>query len=136
MSRGWYIEPQAQLTLGYLGGDSYQTSNGITVQQGGINSAVGRVGFNLGREIGNQANIYVKANLLHEFGGGYDVTMADSRGTRFKAADTFNDTWFEYGIGVALKTGSNSHIYVDVERSSGSDFKKDWQWNAGARWTF
>ena len=27
LSRGWYIEPQAQLTLGYLGGDSYQTSN-------------------------------------------------------------------------------------------------------------
>lgn len=136
LSRGWYIEPQAQLTLGYLGGDSYQTSNGITVQQGGINSAVGRVGFNLGREIGNQANIYVKANLLHEFGGGYDVTMADSGGNRFKAADDFNDTWFEYGIGAALKTGSNSHIYIDVERSSGSDFKKDWQWNAGARWTF
>lgn len=136
LSRGWYIEPQAQLTLGYLGGDSYQTSNGITVQQGGINSAVGRVGFNLGREIGNQANIYVKANLLHEFGGGYDVTMADSGGNRFKAADVFNDTWFEYGIGAALKTGSNSHIYIDVERSSGSDFKKDWQWNAGARWTF
>lgn len=136
LSRGWYIEPQAQLTLGYLGGDSYQTSNGITVQQGGINSVVGRVGFNLGREIGNQANIYVKANLLHEFGGGYDVTMADSGGNRFKAADVFNDTWFEYGIGAALKTGSNSHIYIDVERSSGSDFKKDWQWNAGARWTF
>lgn len=136
LSRGWYIEPQAQLTLGYLGGDSYQTSNGITVQQGGINSAVGRVGFNLGREIGNQANIYVKANLLHEFGGGYDVTMADSGGNRFKAADAFNDTWFEYGIGAALKTGSNSHIYIDVERSSGGDFKKDWQWNAGARWTF
>lgn len=136
LSRGWYIEPQAQLTLGYLGGDSYQTSNGITVQQGGINSAVGRVGFNLGREIGNQANIYVKANLLHEFGGGYDVTMADSGGNRFKAADDFNDTWFEYGIGAALKTGSNSHIYIDVERSSGSDFKKGWQWNAGARWTF
>lgn len=136
LSRGWYIEPQAQLTLGYLGGDSYQTSNGITVQQDGINSAVGRVGFNLGREIGNQANIYVKANLLHEFGGGYDVTMADSGGNRFKAADAFNDTWFEYGIGAALKTGSNSHIYIDVERSSGGDFKKDWQWNAGARWTF
>lgn len=40
LSRGWYIEPQAQLTLGYLGGDSYQTSNGITVQQGGINSVL------------------------------------------------------------------------------------------------
>ena len=64
------------------------------------------------------------------------LTMADSGGNRFKAADAINDTWIEYGIGAALKTGSNSHIYIDVERSCGSDFKKDWQWNAGARWTF
>lgn len=133
---GWYIEPQVQLTLGYLGGDRYETNNGVTVQQSGINSAVSRVGFNLGRDISESANIYVKANLLHEFGGGYDVTMTDSQGNRFRVDDAFNDTWVEYGIGAAFKTGSNSHVYVDVERGSGSDFKKDWQWNAGARWTF
>ena len=135
LHNGWYIEPQAQFTLGYLGGDSYTTSNGIEVSQSGIKSAVGRIGFNIGKEVGTKGVVYAKANLLHEFGGGYDVTMYDGR-DRVKVGDTFNDTWFEYGVGAAFATGKNSHVYLDVERSSGSDFTKDWQWNIGARWTF
>ena len=135
LKHGWYIEPQAQFTLGYLGGDNYFTSNGIEVSQSGIKSAVGRIGFNIGKEVGSRGIVYAKANLLHEFGGGYDVTMSDSSG-QLKTSDTFNDTWFEYGVGAAVATGKNSHIYLDVERSAGSDFTKDWQWNVGARWTF
>ena len=121
--------------MGYLGGDSYTTSNGIEVSQSGIKSAVGRIGFNIGKEVGSKGVVYAKANLLHEFGGGYDVTMYDGR-DRVKVGDTFNDTWFEYGVGAAFAAGKNSHVYLDVERSSGSDFTKDWQWNIGARWTF
>lgn len=135
LHNGWYIEPQAQVTLGYLGGDSYTTSNGIEVSQSGIKSAVGRIGFNIGKEVGSKGVVYAKANLLHEFGGGYDVTMYDGR-DGVKVGDTFNDTWFEYGVGAAFAAGKNSHVYLDVERSSGSDFTKDWQWNIGARWTF
>ena len=135
LKNGWYIEPQAQFTLGYLGGDSYTSSNGINVDQSGINSAVGRIGFNIGKAVGNKGIVYAKANLLHEFGGGYDVTMTDSSG-RVSVSDSFNDTWFEYGIGAAFASGKNSHVYFDVERSTGSDFKKDWQWNVGARWNF
>ena len=135
LQNSWYIEPQAQFTLGYLGGDSYTTSNGIEVSQSGIKSAVGRIGFNIGKEVGSKGVVYAKANLLHEFGGGYDVTMYDGR-DGVKVGDTFNDTWFEYGVGAAFAAGKNSHVYLDVERSSGSDFTKDWQWNIGARWTF
>ena len=135
LKNGWYVEPQAQFTLGYLGGDSYTASNGIEVNQSGIKSAVGRIGFNIGKQIGSKGLVYAKANLLHEFGGGYDVTMADSSG-RVKVSDSFNDTWFEYGIGTAFAAGKNSHVYFDVERSAGSDFTKDWQWNIGARWNF
>lgn len=135
LQKGWYIEPQAQFTLGYLGGDNYTTSNGIQVDQSGIKSAVGRIGFNIGKEVGSRGIVYAKANLLHEFGGGYDVTMHDGTDS-VKTGDTFNDTWFEYGIGAAFATGRTSHIYLDVERSSGSDFTKDWQWNVGVRWTF
>ena len=135
LKKGWYIEPQAQFSLGYLGGDNYTTSNGIEVSQSGIKSAVGRVGFNIGKELGGKGMVYAKANLLHEFGGDYNVTMCDGRDS-VKVGDTFNDTWFEYGIGTAFATGKNSHIYLDVERSAGSDFTKDWQWNIGARWTF
>ena len=41
------------------------TSNGISVRQGGIRSALGRIGFNLGKDIDEKTNIYLKANLLH-----------------------------------------------------------------------
>lgn len=131
LKNGWYIEPQAQFTLGYLGGDCYTASNGIEVNQSGIKSAVGRVGFNIGKAIGSKGIIYAKANLLHEFGGSYNVTMTDSSG-RVNVSDSFNDTWFEYGIGAAFASGKNSHVYFDIERSSGSDFTKDWLWNIGA----
>lgn len=134
--KGWYIEPQGQLTLGYLGGDNYTTSNGIAVRQGGIRSALGRIGFNLGKDIDEKTNIYLKANLLHEFGGGYHAAMTDSSGSRIKIDRSFKDTWFEYGIGAAIQTGTNNHVYLDFERSAGGDFKKDWSWNVGARWTF
>lgn len=66
---------------------------------------------------------------------GYDVEMRAADGS-LTVSNTYNDTWFEYGVGIAMATGDNSHIYFDVERSTGSDFYKDWQWNAGMRWNF
>ena len=136
---GWYIEPQGQLTLGYFGGDNYRAKYAdqyIDVHQSGIPSVLGRIGFNIGRDIDENTNIYLKANLLHEFCGDYDVDMVDSAGNRRTESDTFNDTWFEYGIGAAIKTGKNNHIYFDFEKTAGGDFEKDWAWNAGMRWTF
>lgn len=136
---GWYIEPQGQLTLGYFGGDNYRAKYAdqyIDVHQSGIPSVLGRVGFNIGRDIDENTNVYLKANLLHEFCGDYDVDMVDSAGNRRTESDTFNDTWFEYGIGAAIKTGKNNHIYFDFEKTAGGDFEQDWAWNAGMRWTF
>ena len=132
---GWYVEPQAQMTVGYLGSSSYM-SNKVQVDQSGISSVVGRLGFNLGQDIDKKTNFYVKANLLHEFSGSYDVAFTDKFGNRAKLDDDFNDTWFEYGAGVAFQGSKNNYFYLDVERSAGSDYKKDWQWNVGASWTF
>lgn len=134
---GWYIEPQVQITLGYLGGDRFKTSNDIEVHQEGIKSALGRLGFNLGKDIDAKTNIYIKGNWLHEFGGSYKATLYDrTGGDHVTIEQSYNDTWFEYGVGAAIQTGKNNHIYFDLERSVGGDFKKDWNWNVGARWTF
>lgn len=136
---GWYIEPQGQLTVGYFGGDNYRAkyaNDYIDVHQSGIPSVLGRIGFNIGRDIDENTNIYLKANLLHEFCGDYDIDMVDSAGNRRTESDTFNDTWFEYGIGAAIKTGKNNHLYFDFEKTAGGDFEKDWAWNVGMRWTF
>ena len=136
LKNNWYIEPQAQLTFGRLRGTDYTTSNGIRVDQDGIDSFVGRIGFNIGKDINEKTNIYLKANLMHEFGGGYNASMVDASGTKARLDRNFDDTWFEYGLGAAVQTGKNNYFYVDVERSAGSDYKKDWQWNVGARWSF
>lgn len=136
LKNNWYIEPQAQLTFGRLRGTDYTTSNGIRVDQDGIDSFVGRIGFNIGKDINEKTNIYLKANLMHEFGGGYNASMVDAGGTKARLDRDFDDTWFEYGIGIAYQASENNHFYFDIERSTGSDFKKDWQWNVGARWTF
>ena len=136
LKNNWYIEPQAQLTFGRLRGTDYTTSNGIRVDQDGIDSFVGRIGFNIGKDINEKTNIYLKANLMHEFGSGYNASMVDASGTKARLDRNFDDTWFEYGLGAAVQTGKNNYFYVDVERSAGSDYKKDWQWNVGARWSF
>lgn len=132
---GWYIEPQAQMTIGYLGGSNY-SAGAAQVEQNGVTSVLGRIGFNLGRDINSKTNFYVKANLLHEFAGDYEIRFKDAYGNKLKIEDDFNDTWFEYGLGLAYQAGKNNHLYFDVARSTGGDFKKDWQWNVGARWTF
>lgn len=135
-AKGWYIEPQAQLRWGYFSGTNYTMSNGVSVRQSGISSLLGRVGFNIGRDIGKHGNIYVKANLYHEFCGDYSIYMHDDAGNSYQRSDVFDDTWFEYGIGAAFKWGDGARFYIDAERSAGGDYEKEWTINAGLAWTF
>lgn len=66
---------------------------------------MGRIGFNIGKDINEKTNIYLKANLMHEFGGGYNASMVDAGGTKARLDRDFDDTWFEYGLGAAVQTG-------------------------------
>lgn len=135
VGNGWYVEPQTQWTLGYLGPNQYEMDNGTRVEQPGITSFVGRVGFNLGRQVNPNSIVYLKANMYHEFGGHSPIHLyAGDESLSF--TDTFDDTWFEYGLGFAMKLGSRLSLYGDFEKSAGSHFYKDWQWNAGIRYSF
>ncbi len=131
----FFIEPQVQLTAGHLNGNSYRTSNGIAVDNSSINSVIGRLGFNLGTKLGDRGTAYVKANVLHEFGGSYDDKFTYS-GQTVGADSDFRDTWFQYGLGATYQTGANSDLYLDLEKTSGGDFSQNWVWNAGVRFSF
>ena len=131
----WSIEPQAQLTLGYLGGARYTTSNGIHVSQSDPNSVLGRIGCNFMYDIDEKNTVYLKANWLHQFAGNYGVTLTNGNDS-LRIDNHDHDTWFEYGLGFACMTGKNNHLYADVERSTGGSLRKNWQWNAGMFWTF
>ena len=131
----WSIEPQAQLTLGYLGGARYTTSNGIHVSQSNPNSVLGRIGCNFMYDMDEKNTVYLKANWLHQFAGNYGVTLTNGNDS-LRIDNHDHDTWFEYGFGFACMIGKNNHLYADVERSTGGSLRKDWQWNAGMFWTF
>lgn len=131
----WSIEPQAQLTLGYLGGARYTTSNGIHVSQSDPKSVLGRIGCNFMYDMDEKNTVYLKANWLHQFAGNYGVTLTDGNDS-LRIDNHDHDTWFEYGLGFACRTGRNNYLYADVERSTGGSLRKNWQWNAGMSWTF
>ena len=131
----WSIEPQAQLTLGYLDGARYTTSNGIHVSQSDPNSVLGRIGCNFMYDMNENNTVYLKANWLHQFAGNYGVTLTNGNDS-LRIDNNDHDTWFEYGFGFACMIGKNKHLYADVERSTGGSLRKDWQWNAGMFWTF
>lgn len=131
----WSIEPQAQLTLGYLDGARYATSNGIHVSQSDPNSVLGRIGCNFMYDMDENNTVYLKANWLHQFAGNYGVTLTNGNDS-LRIDNHDHDTWFEYGFGFACMIGKNNHLYADVERSTGGSLRKDWQWNAGMFWTF
>ena len=131
----WSVEPQAQLTLGYLGGARYTTSNGIHVSQSNPNSVLGRIGCNFMYDMDEKNTVYLKANWLHQFAGNYGVTLTNGNDS-LRIDNHDHDTWFEYGLGFACMTGKNNHLYADVERSTGGSLRKNWQWNAGMFWTF
>lgn len=132
---GWYVTPQAQLTLMRIGGEDYTTNNGIKVNQDSLESAVGRVGFEVGKRISDSGSIYAKASLLHDFAGSADTYLSLNGLTNSYHQD-IGDTWCEAGIGFNYKTSENSYVYADVVKAFGGDVETPWQWNAGMRWTF
>lgn len=135
LNGGWYVTPQAQLTLMRIGGEDYTTNNGIKVNQDSLESAVGRVGFEVGKRIIDSGSIYAKASLLHDFAGSADTYLSLNGLTNSYHQD-IGDTWCEAGIGFNYKTSENSYVYADVVKTFGGDVETPWQWNAGMRWTF
>lgn len=132
---GWYVTPQAQLTLMRIGGEDYTTNNGIKVNQDSLESAVGRVGFEVSKRISGSGSIYAKASLLHDFAGSADTYLSLNGLTNSYHQD-IGDTWREAGIGFNYKTSENSYVYADVVKTFGGDVETPWQWNAGMCWTF
>jgi outer membrane autotransporter protein len=132
---GWYVEPQAQLTVGRIFTSNYTLNSGAQVYKENTDSALGRIGMQVGKDIDSKTNIYAKVNVLHEFGGNYKVKVTDGS-SNLTVSDDLSSTWAEYGVGADIKMGKTSRIYFDVSKGLGGEFKKTWQWNLGARWSF
>ena len=139
LDKNWFIEPQAQFTLGRLGSISYTTDRGANGYIEGMNSAIGRIGFVMGQKITGGSDIYLKADLLHEFAGERDLQLtSDAGGTNdsLRKHNDYGDTWFELGLGANIKVSKTASIYGEIERGFGGDINKKWSVNGGVRFTF
>lgn len=134
LADGWFVTPQAQMTLLHIGGDDYTTDNGIRVSQESLDSAVGRVGLEAGKRFG-AGRVYGKFSLLHDFAGSAD-TWLRYEGLENSYREDIGDTWCEAGFGVNLRLTDSTYFYADVARTFGGDVETPWQWNAGVRWGF
>lgn len=134
LKEGWFVTPQAQLSLMRIGGEDYTTNNGIAVSQDTLYSAVGRIGFEAGKDTG-WGSLYAKASVLHEFAGDADTYVRRVDQSNSYSQD-LGDTWYEAGFGFNWKMGNGSYFYADVIRTFGGDIDTPWQWNAGIRWGF
>ena len=139
LDKNWFIEPNAQFTLGRLGSIDYTTDRGANGYIEGMNSAIGRIGFVMGQKITGGSDIYLKADLLHEFAGERDLQLtSDAGGTNdsLRKHNDYGDTWFELGLGANIKVSKTASIYGEVERGFGGDINKKWSVNGGVRFTF
>ena len=136
----WYFEPQAQLQLARVTGAEYTTSQDTKVSVDGINSLIGRAGFRIGKDFGEQkqSTVYIKADVLHEFLGDQDVSVMDGTTNGTWAGISYDNegTWYDIGIGYAAMMSKSSYAFIDLEQSFGNDNDDTYQINAGVRWTF
>lgn len=133
-TNGFWLEPQVELTYGYVDSADFNTRNSAHVSQDSMDSLVGRLGLSIGKNI-KAGNIYARVSFLDDFQGDISTELSrNNASTTLK--DDIGGSWWEYGIGTNLNLGPNSHFYLDLERAQGGDVDTNWQWNAGFRCDF
>ena len=136
----WYFEPQVQAQLARVTGADYTTNQGTKVSVDGINSLIGRAGFRLGKDFGEekQSTVYIKADVLHEFLGDQDVRVLDKSSDNKWAGINYENegTWYDVGFGFATQMSKNSYAFMDFEKSFGHDNDETYQINVGMQWSF
>ena len=131
----WYVEPQVQLQFARITGADYATTQGTDVSVDAVNSLIARAGFRLGKDIGERSNIYIKADIMHEFLGDQDIVARDNTGAMDRTFEN-KGTWYDLGFGFTTALSDNSYAYLDVEQSFGNDNEDTYEINVGMKWAF
>ena len=131
-----YIEPQIEVTYGFISGDDATASNGVRLDQDDFQSLITRVGVRTGFEFPEKAGtIYAMLSYSYDFLGDADGTAAQG-GLRQALNEDLGGGWVSYGIGAQFKLGDNAFAYGELERTSGGEIDNPYLFNVGFRWNF
>ena len=138
LKNDWYITPQVQLQLAKVTGADYITNQNTNVHVDGIDSIIGRAGFKLGKNFGdNKKNtFYLKADVLREFLGEQFVSVKDVTSDNEYVGFKYDHSgyWYDVGFGFNIETKKDSYAFLDVERRFGNGNKNSYQINSGFYW--
>ena len=138
LKNDWYITPQVQLQLAKVTGADYITNQNTNVHVDGIDSIIGRAGFKLGKNFGdNKKNtFYLKADVLREFLGEQFVSVKDVSSDNEYVGFKYDHSgyWYDVGFGFNIETKKDSYAFLDVERRFGNGNKNSYQINGGFYW--
>ena len=138
LKNDWYITPQVQLQLAKVTGADYITNQNTNVYVDGIDSIIGRAGFKLGKNFGdNKKNtFYLKADVLREFLGEQFVSVKDVTSDNEYVGFKYDHSgyWYDVGFGFNIETKKDSYAFLDVERRFGNGNKNSYQINGGFYW--
>lgn len=131
-----YIEPQIEVTYGFISGDDTTASNDVRLEQDDFQSLITRVGVRTGFEFPEKAGtIYAMLSYSYDFLGDADGT-ASQGGLREALNEDLGGGWVSYGIGAQFKLGDNAFAYGELERTSSGEIDNPYLFNVGFRWNF
>ncbi len=143
--RMWYnhyfIEPQAQIAYYFINGKDFDTSTNMHVSQDNVSSLIGRIGvvagkkFNYG-DIDNLDKRYfqiaARMGFIHEFLGEQTVSLNDN----YSFDADLGGTTFSYGLEGDWQFAKHQRFYVNADRETGNNYRKDLSLRVGYRYEF
>ena len=136
---GFYIDPSVEFIVGRLNGVSYDANiaggGSMHVKADGVNSAVGRLGFGIGKET-EKSNIFAKLALAHEFAGKMNTTYSAPGNPTVKTELDLKDTWIDAEIGGSWSVRPSTYLYGTFTKNFGATIDNTWRIDAGVRHNF
>lgn len=135
LSDMFFVEPQAQLSWGQAGSDTFSTGR-YEVNQKAFNVVEGRVGAKAGVKFPeSRGQAYVKASVLYDWASKFKGSLKTA-GIESKFDEKLGGCAGEFAVGGQYNMTKNAHVYADFTTRAGGKLKEPFQWNVGMRFTF
>lgn len=135
-----YVEPQIELTYGFVRGDDATASNGVRVEQDDYQNLITRIGLRTGFDFPEKAGtLYAAVSYSYDFLGDADGTaskMLSSGLEKVSLDEDLGGGWVTYGIGAQFRLGKNAFAYGELERTTGGEIEHPYFFNVGVRYSF
>ena len=141
--RGMYLQPQAELIAGYIGGQNLRFENSLVALSVDTKSSfalIGRVGADMlsNFRFGNSGGFWrVGASLVKDFTNRSTMTIDDNvQATSARSHTIKGDFRLLLSAGLDMRLSQNSRLYFEVDKSFFGNYNLDYVVSAGFRYNF